>query len=127
MTLMRGVGLVVLTPQGVRQRSHTSRTALELRSLAGPCLSSVAGVLLLPHSAGLVLNLTAMQPVLTPDARNTAARWAFLKSAVYEAPYRAWSGLQRTPVTSPLRAVAGWSLDGSNKHRTFTQETAVHV
>lgn len=40
MTLMRGVGLVVLTPEGVRQRSDISHTAFELRSLARPCLSS---------------------------------------------------------------------------------------
>lgn len=41
MTLMRGAGLVVLTPEGVRQRSDISRTAFELRSLARPCLSSL--------------------------------------------------------------------------------------
>lgn len=40
MTLMRGVGLVVLTPEGVRQRSDISHTVFELRSLARPCLSS---------------------------------------------------------------------------------------
>lgn len=40
MTLMRGVGLVVLTPEGVRQRSDISCTAFELRSLMRPCLSS---------------------------------------------------------------------------------------
>lgn len=40
MTLTRGVGLVVLTPEGVRQRSDISHTAFELRSLPGPCLSS---------------------------------------------------------------------------------------
>lgn len=41
MTLMRGAGLVVLTPEGVRQRSDISRTAFELRSPARPCLSSL--------------------------------------------------------------------------------------
>lgn len=46
MTLMRGAGLVVLTPEGVRQRSATSRPVFELRSVAGPCLSS--GMLLHP-------------------------------------------------------------------------------
>lgn len=40
MTLMRGVGLVVLTPEGVRQRSDISHTVFELRSLVRPCLSS---------------------------------------------------------------------------------------
>lgn len=40
MTLMRGVGLVILTPEGVRQRSDISHTAFELRSLMRPCLSS---------------------------------------------------------------------------------------
>lgn len=39
MTLMRGAGLVVLTPEGVRQRSDTSRPVFELRSVARPCLS----------------------------------------------------------------------------------------
>lgn len=49
MTLMRGVGLVVLTPVGVRQRSDISRTAFELRSLMRPCLSSEK---LFPHPVG---------------------------------------------------------------------------
>ena len=40
MTLMRGVGLVVLTAEGVRQRSDISHTAFEMRSLPRPCLSS---------------------------------------------------------------------------------------
>lgn len=37
---MRGAGLVVLTPEGVRQRSDTSRPLFELRSVVRPCLSS---------------------------------------------------------------------------------------
>lgn len=40
MTLMSGVGLVVLTAEGVRQRSDISHAAFELRSLLRPCLSS---------------------------------------------------------------------------------------
>lgn len=40
MTLMRGAGLVVLTPEGVRQRSDTSCPVFELRSAVRPCLSS---------------------------------------------------------------------------------------
>lgn len=40
MTLMRGAGLVVLTPEGVRQRSDTSCPVFELRSVVRPCLSS---------------------------------------------------------------------------------------
>lgn len=66
MTLMRGVGLVVLTPEGVRQRSDISHTAFGLRSLMRPRLSceklSVAVLLFSPScrgtTAGLILNLT---------------------------------------------------------------------
>lgn len=60
MTLMRGVGLVVLTPEGVRQRSDISRTAFELRSLTRPCLSSetqCVEVLLFGHPFFYTLNL----------------------------------------------------------------------
>ncbi len=56
MTLMRGVGLVVLTPEGVRQRSDISPTVFELRSLMRPCLSSeklsMAGLLFFNHLVG---------------------------------------------------------------------------
>lgn len=66
MTLMRGVGPVILTPEGVRQRSDISHTAFELRSLMRPCLSSeklfVAVFLFFPNTLlgeplrGLILN-----------------------------------------------------------------------
>lgn len=60
MTLMRGVGLVVLTPEGVRQRSDISHTAFELRSLMRPCLSSgklsVEGLLFSPSCWGTTVD-----------------------------------------------------------------------
>lgn len=37
--MMRGVGLVVLTQEAVRQRSDRFHTVFELRSLLRPCLS----------------------------------------------------------------------------------------
>lgn len=37
--MMRGVGLVVLTQEAVRQRSDIFHTVFELRSLLRPCLS----------------------------------------------------------------------------------------
>lgn len=56
MTLMRGGGLVFLTPEGVRQRSDISHTAFELRSLSRPCPSSeklsVEVLLFFPHPVG---------------------------------------------------------------------------
>lgn len=67
MTLMRGVGLVILTPEGLRQRSDISHTAFGLRSLMRPCLScerrSVAVLLFFSPpcwgaTAGQILNLT---------------------------------------------------------------------
>lgn len=39
-TLMRGAGLVVLTPEGVRQRSDLSGPLFELRSGVRPRLSA---------------------------------------------------------------------------------------
>lgn len=39
-TLMRGAGPVVLTPEGVRQRSDLSGPVFELRSGVRPCLSA---------------------------------------------------------------------------------------
>lgn len=77
MTLMRGVGLVVLTPQGVRQRSDISHTAFELRSLMRPCLSSetlsMAAMLFFHHPFGeplgllLYLNMYSLQATRLAD------------------------------------------------------------